>query len=171
MYTHILVPVDGSPTSNRGLDEAVKVAKLTGARLRLIHVVDQFVYAMGMDGNGAMAADLIPLLREGGEQILKTCKAHVEASGVPVDTALFDSFDGRVCDLVVAEAMKWQADLIVLGTPRTPRRRTLLHGQRRRTDRSPRADTGAAGAGQRSSASGDGVGSEADVMSAARCVI
>jgi nucleotide-binding universal stress UspA family protein len=50
MYTHILVPVDGSPTSDRGLDEAVKLAKLTGARLRLIHVVEQLVYAAGIDG-------------------------------------------------------------------------------------------------------------------------
>ncbi len=116
MYTHILVPVDGSPTSDRGLEEAVKLAKLTGARLRLIHVVDQLVYAAGMDGVGAMAADLIPLLREAGKKILETAKARVEASAVPVDTALFDSFAGRVCDLVVAEATNWHADLIVLGT-------------------------------------------------------
>ena len=116
MYTHILVPVDGSPTSDRGLEEAVKLAKLTGARLRLIHVVDELFYATGMGEIGSMTADLIPLLREGGEEILKTCKARVEASGVLVDTALFDSFAGRVCDLVVAEAMRWHADLIVLGT-------------------------------------------------------
>ena len=116
MYTHILVPVDGSPTSDRGLDEAIKLAKLTGARLRLIHVVDQLVYASSMDGLGAMTADLIPLLREGGESILETCKGRVGASGVPVDTALLDSFAGRVCDLVVAEAVNWHADLIVLGT-------------------------------------------------------
>jgi nucleotide-binding universal stress UspA family protein len=116
MYTHILVPVDGSPTSDRGLEEAVKLAKLTGARLRLMHVVDQLVYAVGMDGVGAMTADLIPLLREGGEKILKMAKARVETSGVPVETVLFDSFAGRVCDLVVAEATNWHADLIVLGT-------------------------------------------------------
>lgn len=116
MYTNILVPVDGSPTSDRGLEEAVKLAKLTGARVRLIHVVDELIYAAGMDSFGAMTADLILLLQKGGEQILMTCKARVEASGVPVDTAMFDSFAGRVCDLVVAEATQWHADLIVLGT-------------------------------------------------------
>jgi nucleotide-binding universal stress UspA family protein len=116
MYTHILVPVDGSPTSNHGLDEAVKLATLTGARLRLIHVVDELVYATSLDGMGAMATDLIPLLREGGEKILQIAKSRVEASGVPVETALFDTFAERVCDLVVAEAMRWHADLIVLGT-------------------------------------------------------
>ena len=116
MYTHVLVPVDGSPTSNRGLEEAVKLARLTGARLRLMHVVDQLVYTAGLEGFGAVTADLVPLLREGGEQILKSAKTRVEASGVAVDTALFDSFAGRVCDLVVAEAKAWHADLIVLGT-------------------------------------------------------
>jgi nucleotide-binding universal stress UspA family protein len=116
MYTNILVPVDGSPTSDRGLGEAVKLAKLTGARLRLIHVVDELIYAAGMDSLGAMTAEMMGLLQKGGEQILKTCKARVEATGVPVDTALSDSFAGRVCDLVVEEATKWHADLIVLGT-------------------------------------------------------
>lgn len=38
MYQRILVPVDGSPTSNRGLAEAMELAKLTGAQLRLLHV-------------------------------------------------------------------------------------------------------------------------------------
>jgi len=36
MYQRILVPVDGSTTSNHGLDEAIQLAKLTGARLRLL---------------------------------------------------------------------------------------------------------------------------------------
>ena len=41
MYQQILVPVDGSPTSDRGLDEAIRLARLTGGRLRLMHVVDE----------------------------------------------------------------------------------------------------------------------------------
>ena len=116
MYTNILVPVDGSPTSDRGLDEAIKLAKLTGAQVRLFHAVDLLTYATGMGSFDAMTGDLIGLLRETGAQILNTCKARVDASGVPVDTAMSEGFDGRVCDLVVAEAKSWGADLIVLGT-------------------------------------------------------
>ena len=56
--------------------------------------VDQLAYAAGMDGFGAMTADLIPLLRGGGEKLLESAKARVEASGVPVETALFDCFAG-----------------------------------------------------------------------------
>ena len=41
MYQRILVPVDGSPTSNAGLAEAIKLAKLTGARVRVLHAVDE----------------------------------------------------------------------------------------------------------------------------------
>ena len=41
MYQRILVPVDGSPTSDRGLQEAIRLARLTHGELRLIHVIDE----------------------------------------------------------------------------------------------------------------------------------
>ena len=37
MYQRILVPVDGSPTAEQGLDEAIKLARLTGGQLRLLY--------------------------------------------------------------------------------------------------------------------------------------
>ena len=40
MYERILVPIDGSPTSELGLKEAMRLATLTHASLRLILVVD-----------------------------------------------------------------------------------------------------------------------------------
>jgi nucleotide-binding universal stress UspA family protein len=43
MYSKILVPVDGSPTSAKGLQEAIKLAKALGSRLRLVHVVDELI--------------------------------------------------------------------------------------------------------------------------------
>jgi nucleotide-binding universal stress UspA family protein len=116
MYQKILVPIDGSPTSARGLQEAIKLAKLTGARLRLLHVVDQISFASGMEAASMMTGEMLQLLREGGEQLLKKAQARVEKAGVRVDTVLCDSFAGRVCDLVVEQATAWRADLIVLGT-------------------------------------------------------
>jgi nucleotide-binding universal stress UspA family protein len=116
MYQKILVPVDGSPTSARGLQEAIKLAKLTGARVRLLHVVDQISFASGMEAASMMTGEMLQLLREGGEQLLKKAQARVEKAGVRVDTVLCDSFAGRVCDLVIEQATAWRADLIVLGT-------------------------------------------------------
>lgn len=84
--------------------------------MRLVHVVDDLTYAVGMESLGAMNADLMSLARETGEALLKAGQERVEASAVLVDTALVDSFNGRVCDLVIEEATKWPADLIVLGT-------------------------------------------------------
>ena len=55
MYQLILVPVDGSPTSNAGLAEAIKLAKLTGARVRVLHVVDEMPFIMSANGYGAMS--------------------------------------------------------------------------------------------------------------------
>jgi nucleotide-binding universal stress UspA family protein len=116
MYQKILVPVDGSPTSMRGLQEAIKLAKLTGARLRLLHVVDQISFATGMEAATMVTGEMLQLLREGGEKLLEQAKARVEKAGVRVDTVLCDSIAGRVCDLVIEQAEAWRAGLIVLGT-------------------------------------------------------
>lgn len=116
MYQRILVPVDGSPTSNRGLGEAIALGKLTGARLRLIHVVDELSFAISFDVVGSYAGDVLSLLRENGETILAKARSQVEAAGIGVDSELRESFGGRVSDFIVAEAANWPADLIVMGT-------------------------------------------------------
>ncbi|MES2227220.1 MAG: universal stress protein [Burkholderiaceae bacterium] len=116
MYQRILVPVDGSPPSNRGLAEAIEIAKLTGGRLRLVSVVDMFVVAMGVGVEAGYPGDLVPMMREGGHKILAVARAQAEAAGVGVDTVLREDFAVRVCEVVVAEATAWPADLIVIGT-------------------------------------------------------
>ena len=49
MYQRILVPYDGSATSSRGLDEAVRLATLTGATVRLLHMIDVLSFASGFE--------------------------------------------------------------------------------------------------------------------------
>jgi len=113
MYKRILVPVDGSPTSNQGLDEAVKLAKLTGASLLLIHVVNELTFATGFE---IYTADIIGMLKEAGEQILAAAKARAKASGIEAETFLCENFGSRVCDVVADEAKRCNAELIVIGS-------------------------------------------------------
>ena len=66
MYQRILVPVDGSPTSDRGLQEAIRLAQLTHGELRLIHAIDELSFALGIDSYGYYAGELLDLLRKDG---------------------------------------------------------------------------------------------------------
>jgi nucleotide-binding universal stress UspA family protein len=116
MYTKILVPVDGSVTSNRGLDEAIRLGRLTGARIKLMHVVDLLTITMALEGGAALTAEMSQLLTDGGKQILADAQARVQAAGLVVETQLVESPATRVCDQVVDEAARWGAELIVIGT-------------------------------------------------------
>lgn len=116
MYQRILVPVDGSDCGRRGLAEAIALARLAQARIRVVHVVDEPVLAIGTGVALGASEDLARSAREGGQQVLADAAATVRRAGIPVDELLMDSFDGRLCELVAEAAEAWQADLMVLGT-------------------------------------------------------
>ncbi len=116
MYERILVPFDGSPTSTQGLDEAIKLAKLTGASIRVIHVINELAYLTGLDGYAGYTGDVIALLKDGGEKVLEQGRARVAAAGVPVEAQLFENFSHRLADVVTEQVQSWKADLVVIGT-------------------------------------------------------
>ena len=116
MYQRILVPIDGSPVSTRGLDEAIRLATLTGATLRLLHVLDDLVFVTGFETGATYERDVLPRIRKAGESILARAKARVVASGLTTDTLMLECFATRTSDVVLAQAQVWKADLIVLGT-------------------------------------------------------
>ena len=72
MYKQILVPVDGSDTSNRALDEAIKLAKEQQAALRLIHVLDETTIYMMVETPYPIA-DYLKMIRDVGQKVLSTC--------------------------------------------------------------------------------------------------
>ena len=152
MHQRILVPVDGGATSSQGLDEAIQLAKITRGSLRLIHAVDIMSFATGFEPYSVYAGELVPRMREVGEQILTEAKVRVAASSVEVevDTLLFENLSMRVSELVIEQAKAWGADLIVIGTARHARwagHEPLFSGQRCRADRADGACTGTAGEG------------------------
>ena len=114
-YRKILVAFDGSAPSTKGLREAVRVAKHTGAQLVVLHVVNEFYAFASLDGI-APGADLVPALREDGRRPLAKAKALAEKAGVRVTTILRETLGGPASDAIVREARRQRADLVVLGT-------------------------------------------------------
>ena len=116
MYQRILVPVDGSPTSNRALAAAIGLAQALHGRLRLVHVLDDAAYLTGYDVHGAGAGELIAAMRDGAEKVLQEALRVATAAGVEADSMLFDKFGERLAEAVAGAAKLWGADLIALGT-------------------------------------------------------
>ena len=110
-YKRILVPIDGSPTSKRGLREAIGFAKAQKARLQLVHVVD----VAGLEG-GPAVTDLAAALKERGRHLLEGAAARVRKNGLACDTVLLETLVGPAAEPIVRQARKWRADLIVIGT-------------------------------------------------------
>jgi len=116
VYQRILVPIDGSPASNLGLNEAIKLAKDQGAKLRLFHLVDEYVAVPSIDGTALYAGDLFEALRQSGKKIIDKAQALARRKGLAPESVMIESFGGRAADFIVEQARKWRADLIVLGT-------------------------------------------------------
>jgi nucleotide-binding universal stress UspA family protein len=116
MYHRILVPIDGSPNATAGLDEALRMARLTGGQLRLLHVLDAAAYANGFEPAAVYCSDVLPLMRRTGERVLQDGRSRARAAGVAADGVLLEVVAERVSDLVLAQAAIWGAELIVIGT-------------------------------------------------------
>jgi nucleotide-binding universal stress UspA family protein len=115
MYKKILVPVDGSSASMQGLREAVQFAKDQKARLRIIHVVDETVlaqYPEALDATGQLLATFI----DDGKKTLNDAVTLAKRQGIKAEYVLYTKLLGPLSDLILREAKKWQADIIVMGT-------------------------------------------------------
>lgn len=115
MYKRILVAVDGSPTSLRGLEEAVRVAKATGGRILLVHVVNELIVAPDFVPS-VYYESVILSLQASGVQVLELAASAVRKADVACEQKLLETMGVRAADEIVREAKEWKADLIVLGT-------------------------------------------------------
>ena len=115
MYRRILVPVDGSETGRRGLDEALALARSLEAAIRVFHAIDTLPW-LSLEVTAPAVQELVDRLRSNGESILNDSVGAVRAAGVAVDSRLIDAMGTAAGECVIAEATSWPADLIVCGT-------------------------------------------------------
>ncbi len=115
MYAKILVPVDGSETSKRGLREAIKLAKNQNSQLVLFHIVNEFVLDYTFSAE-LYADQLLDSMRTQGQAVLDQMAAFVRQQGLQPECVLMESIGGAAGDLIVEQAKQSAVDLIVMGT-------------------------------------------------------
>lgn len=115
MYQRILVPVDGSATSQRGLQEAVKLASGQNTRLLFLHVVDDYTTLAEMT-SATGYEEMLKRLRQYGLDVLAKAKHEAEAASIHCETLLREVTGKRVSDVIVEQAAQHSCDAIVMGT-------------------------------------------------------
>jgi len=114
-YRRLLVPLDDSPTAQRGLAEALALARELRSTLVLLHVVE-LVPVMPE----VATAEAWEAIREGmkasGQRVLEEAAKQARAAGVACETVLNDLDARRPADAIVDQAAVQRCDLIVMGT-------------------------------------------------------
>ncbi|MEO6747442.1 MAG: universal stress protein [Caldimonas sp.] len=116
MYQRIFVPIDGSAPANAGLEEAIRLARVSGGTLRVAYVLDELDFTTGFETPSTYFTDVVPMLRRAAGDLLSTGREKAAAAGVAVDTCLIECFGSGVAARIVEAAAAWHADLLVIGT-------------------------------------------------------
>ena len=116
MFKRILIPVDGSDTSNKALIAGLQMARETSASVRLVHVVNEMAYLGGMAPYGTYSADLAGMMREGGAKVLTDAMAIAQSAGIEASQVLLEEAGQRLGESVAEAAKRWNADLVVVGS-------------------------------------------------------
>lgn len=113
MFKHILMPTDGSEHSERAIERGVELAKLCGAKVTGIHVMQDYGMMMGPEGllPAEMDGRMEERERERAENFLEFVKKTAAAAGVTCDTVITK---GRPYDAIVDVANERGCDLIVM---------------------------------------------------------
>ena len=115
IYQRILVPIDGSTTSERALQEAIRLAE-GKAQLRVAYVLEE-IFPLDTEGYAFIDyAALQEAVRHTGERTLAQAAEKARQSGMTAETALLDAKGKRIAGVIKDDALHWQADLIVIGT-------------------------------------------------------
>ncbi|HSW20524.1 MAG TPA: universal stress protein [Ramlibacter sp.] len=112
MFKRILVPVDGSETSDKAVVTALQMAREERGQVRLFHSLNEMAYFSAYEYSG----EVIKYAREEGRRVLASAMAMAQSAGVAAEQELADAPGLRLGDSVARDALQWKADLIVVGS-------------------------------------------------------
>lgn len=113
-YQHILVPVDGSPTSLVAVEHAIEFAKALNSKITLVQVLTLDPYIAAEYLSSAQSNDLIERARQSILENLKVAEQKFTDAGITVDVQLLE---GQVIQNELLKAVKnLNIDLVIMGS-------------------------------------------------------
>ena len=116
MYRRLLVALDSTATSKLALDHAAGLARLSGATVVLLHVLESFRHVSGFESPKVYAEEVLPRMRAAGSELLDKAAAPLREEGIEVETVLLEGSDERVAEVIARRAREAGVDLVILGT-------------------------------------------------------
>ena len=116
MYKHIVVAVDDSATSQRALEEAITLSKQSGARLTIVHAIDEALFAHFSRATLASAGGVKTALIKEGQSVVDAAVEVARTAGAEADGRLLASEHHSTSDQVVDAIKGLGADLLVVGS-------------------------------------------------------
>ena len=114
MFKHILVPVDGSPTSLVAIDKAIGLAKSYGSTITAVYVIDPYPFT-GVGADFAYGQDqYLSAAKAEAHAAIEAVSTRLASAGVPVDTRVVEAHAVWRGILEASEAVG--ADLVVMGS-------------------------------------------------------
>lgn len=115
MYTHILVPLDGSPFSESALPHASALADKFDCKITLVEVFETpYVYQAVMDKDEGVLNDIHQAAIRQTSDYLEGVKSRLIAEGLSVDYVFIEGDD--IPALILETIEESGADLIVMST-------------------------------------------------------
>ncbi len=115
MYVRILVAIDGGGAAERALDEAIALARHFGSTLHVLSIVDAHLLGAAMSVY-APSEQLVEDWRVAGEKLVPVAVERARSQAVKAQGAVRCDPGRHVHELILQEAKKADADLIVMGT-------------------------------------------------------
>ncbi|WP_245004708.1 universal stress protein [Paraburkholderia sacchari] len=116
MYTQILVAVDGSRSGRRALDEAVKIAKATGAAVQALCVVQHPARLVDVGTGFAEEPTRQKAEADLATAALEEARTVFAAGGVQGTARAADAMGEDIAAVIYRIAAEEDADLVVMGT-------------------------------------------------------
>ncbi len=114
MYKHILVPTDGSTLSRKAIREAVRVAKITKARVTALHVLPKYHPPYDLGSWVPDEDDYQTSSHAQSKKVLDYVEKECAAAGVRCSG--MDAFSDHPYEEIIKAARTRKCDLVVMAS-------------------------------------------------------